>query len=70
MLRYPPVITKVCKHCKASVTLERLGSGRPREGRLDYWYTTDHRCPRSDRAVETMKSQCLTLEEILSANLF
>jgi hypothetical protein len=70
MLHYPPVITKVCKHCKANVTMERQGSGGPREGRLDYWYTTDHSCPESDRAMEAMKSERLTLQEIMSENLF
>jgi len=52
------------------VTVERQGSGRPREGGLDYWYTTDHCCPESERAVEAMKSERLTLEEIVSKNLF
>jgi len=70
MLHYPPVITKVCKYCKADVTMERQGSGCPRQGRLDYWYTTDHCCPESERAVEAMKSERLTLDEIVSTNLF
>jgi hypothetical protein len=70
MSHYPPVITKICKHCKANVTLERQGSGRPHEGGLDYWYTTDHCCPESDKAVEAMKSERLTLEGIMSDNLF
>jgi hypothetical protein len=70
MLNYPPIITKVCKYCKANVTWELQGSGRPREGRLDYWYTTSHCCPESERAVEAKKSERLTLEEILSKRLF
>jgi hypothetical protein len=70
MLHYPPVVTKACKSCKANVTLERQGSGSPREGGLDYWYTTDHSCPESDRVIAAMKSERLTLEAITSANLF
>jgi hypothetical protein len=66
MLHYPPFITKVCKDCGAAVTLERQGSGCPYEGRLDYWYTTDHHCPES----EAKEAERLTLEKILSENLF
>lgn len=69
MLHYPPFVTKICKYCKAAVTLERQGSGGPREGRLDYWYTTDHRCPGSDRAMEAIKAERLTLEKIMAENL-
>ncbi len=70
MLDYPPVITKVCKYCKANNTLEWQGLGRPREGGLDYSYSTDHSCPESERAIEAMKSERLTLERIMSQNLF
>ena len=57
MLHYPPVLTKVCQHCGASVILERQGSGRPLEGRLDYWYTTEHRCAEGDRAIEGKENE-------------
>jgi hypothetical protein len=70
MLDYPPVITRVCKHCKANVTWKRQGSGRPRQGRMDYWYTSDHCCPESDSACAALSSERLTLEKILSENLF
>jgi hypothetical protein len=57
-------MTKVCKYCKATVVLERQGSGRPLEGRLDYWYTTDHRCPEGDAAMETKEAERYRLEEL------
>jgi hypothetical protein len=56
MLHYPPVITTVCKYCKAPLVLQRQGSGRSLEGRLDYCYTTDHRCPEGERAVKTKEA--------------
>jgi hypothetical protein len=65
MLHYPPVVTKVCKYCKTPVVLERHGSGRPLEGRLDYWYTTDHRCAESERAIEAEEADRHRLEELL-----
>jgi hypothetical protein len=56
-------MTKVCQYCKAEVVLERQGSGRPLEGRLDYWYTTDHRCPEGDAAMKTKEADRDRLEK-------
>jgi hypothetical protein len=65
MLNYPPEVTEVCKYCGASVTLQRQGDGRPWHGRLNYWYTTDHRCPESDRAIAARSAEHKLLEEVL-----
>jgi hypothetical protein len=70
LLNYPPVITKVCKYCKANATLERHGSGRPTRKGLDYWYTTDHQCPESDRILQAKEAELLTMKKIVSENLF
>jgi hypothetical protein len=70
MLHYPPSLTKVCKGCGAIVTLERQGSGRPYEGRLDYWYTTAHHCPEGNQTIEAKETERQTLEELLSESRF
>jgi hypothetical protein len=64
MLHYPPSMTKLCEYCKATVVLERQGSGRPLEGRLDYWYTTDHRCLDGDAAIRIKEAEIARLEEL------
>jgi hypothetical protein len=35
------------------------------EGRLDYWYTTDHRCPEGERVMKTKEAERHSLEELL-----
>ncbi len=65
MLHYPPVLTETCKHCGAVVTLERQGDGRPWRGKLNYWYTTDHRCPESEQLLSAQKAERALLEDLL-----
>jgi hypothetical protein len=65
MLHYPPVLTEVCKYCGAAVTLERQGDGRPWRGKLNYWYSTDHRCPECESALAARDSERRILEEAL-----
>ncbi len=65
MLHYPPIKNEVCKHCGAVVTMVRDGDGRPFRGRLNYWYSTDHRCPESDRALAEQEAEHHFLEKLL-----
>lgn len=63
MLNYPPVVNETCKYCGITVTLLRQGDGRPWRGRLNYWYTTEHRCPESDQAIKVQERERRLLEE-------
>jgi hypothetical protein len=65
MLNYPPTTTGICKYCGAQVNLERHGDGRPAQGRLKYWYATDHHCLEGDRAVEELSAERRLLEDAL-----
>jgi hypothetical protein len=67
MLNYPPEKTAVCKYCGAVVRLERQGDGHPGLGRLRYWYTTDHACPESERAVREHEAERDQINAILNA---
>jgi hypothetical protein len=65
MLDYPITKTKICKFCKAPVTLTRQGDGHPGGGTLNYWYTTDHRCEKGEEAIASQRHEQNTLEQIL-----
>jgi hypothetical protein len=65
MLHYPPVVSEVCKYCGAVVTLERQGDGAPFQGRLNYWYTSDHQCPESNRAIAEHDAERRLIEAYL-----
>jgi hypothetical protein len=65
MLNYPVTLTTTCRACGATVTLARCGDGRPMEGRLNYWYTTDHHCTESDRDEKARAAERDLLREVL-----
>jgi hypothetical protein len=65
MLHYPTTSTGNCKYCGAAVTLQRRGDGRPGQGRLNYWYTTEHHCPEADRALQQIDAERRLVEEAL-----
>lgn len=66
MLNYPPAVTEICKYCGSEVTLVREGDGHPMNGRLSYWYTTDHECPEAKRVLEEICRERQLLEEMLA----
>jgi hypothetical protein len=66
MLNYPVTHTETCRHCGAVVTLQRCGDGRPWRGRLNYWYTTDHRCPESERELRARDAERDLLSDVLT----
>jgi hypothetical protein len=65
MLHYPPIVTEICKYCGAEVTLNRQGDGHPVDGRLDYWYTTDHHCVEGDQQIAAQENERRYLEDLL-----
>ena len=65
MFNYPITKTRTCRYCGAVVTLERQGDGAPTAGGLNFWYTSDHHCPGSDKAIAAERAEHHSLEEIL-----
>lgn len=51
--------TVVCQFCGVEMILQRRGTGNSYHGIIDYWYLTDHKCPKALQ--DLIKSQRETI---------
>jgi hypothetical protein len=54
-MKYPIVEKRRCVHCDFLMTLQRHGTGKKFRGQKDYWYSSDHLCPKLENAGKALK---------------